>query len=180
MENSLPTSNDPVNQCAACYKTVSNDDVYCINCGYPLKGSEKDQKYFIQKRDFAEIDMVSFNKQLKNAANTLYYLAGVFVFYGIIIFFLKKDDPDVLAMVIPNLILAIVFLALGGYTHKKPLACIVSGLCLYVIVQILFIIDNPTNLAYGIIVKIIIIGYMIKGIKGAIEIEKIKKEYNIA
>jgi len=83
-------------------------------------------------------------------------------------------------MVIPNLVLAVVFLALGGYTHKKPLACIISGLSLYIIVLILFFIDNPASLAYGVIVKIVIIGYMIKGIKSAIEIEKIKKEHNIA
>jgi len=78
-------------------------------------------------------------------------------------------------MVIPNLVLAVVFLALGGYTHKKPLACIISGLSLYIIVLILFFIDNPASLAYGVIVKIVIIG-----IKSAIEIEKIKKEHNIA
>jgi hypothetical protein len=86
----------------------------------------------------------------------------------------------VLAYVLPNLILAILFLALAGYSRKKPLVCLVCGLCLYVIVQVLMLIDDPARIAYGIIFKIAIIGYMINGIKSAIEIEKIKKENNIA
>jgi hypothetical protein len=82
-------------------------------------------------------------------------------------------------MLLTNLILAFVFLALGGYAHKKPLACIVSGLCLYVIVIILNAIADPATIARGALVKILIIGYLVKGIKSAIEIEKIKKEHNI-
>jgi hypothetical protein len=180
MENSLATFATPVEECHACYVKVSNDDFFCPNCGYPIKGTEKDQKDFVLKREMAGIDLESFNLLLKKAANTLYYLAALFVFYAIVTYFLKKNDPYVLAMVIPNLVLAVVFLALGGYTRKKPLACIVSGLSLYIIVLILFFIDNPASLAYGVIVKIAIIGYMIKGIRSAIEIEKIKKEHNIA
>jgi hypothetical protein len=180
MENSLTVSATPVEECFACYAKVSNDDFFCPNCGYPLKGSGQEQSDFILKRNYADIDIASFNKRLKSAANTLYYLAGSFIFIGILLFFLKKDDPDVLALVLPNLILAIVFLALGGYTKKKPLASIVSGLCLYVIVLIMIFINNPASIAYGIIVKIIILGYLIKGVKSAIEIEKIKKEHNIA
>jgi len=180
MENSIPITLHPDECCAACDTAVLNDDIYCNNCGYPLKGSEQEQKSFILKREWAGIDIASFSKRLKSAANKLYYLAGVFVLYGIIVFFLKKDEEDVLAYVLPNLILAVMFFALGGYSMKKPLACMVSGLCLYAIVLILNFIANPAKIASGIIFKIVIIGYLIKGIKSAIEIEKIKKEHNIA
>jgi hypothetical protein len=179
MEDSLSISALPV-ECHACYAKGTADDVYCTNCGYPLKGTEQEQRNFILQKSFVTIDLATFKERLQKAANTLYYLAGVFVFYGIITFFIRKDDPDVLALVLPNLILAVLFLALGGYTNKKPLACIISGLCLYVIVQILNFIGNPASIAFGIIFKILIIGYMIKGIKSAIEIERIKKENNIA
>jgi len=175
----IPTS-QLIEHCPVCNTAATENDVFCGTCGYPLKGTEQEQKDFMLKRDIAGIDMEHFSKQLKNAANSLYYLAGVFVVSGLIVYLIKKDDPDSFALLLENLILAFVFLALGGFARKKPLACIVSGLCLYVIVILLNAFVNPGTLFYGIIVKIAIIGYMIKGIKSAIEIEKIKKEHHIA
>jgi hypothetical protein len=178
MENVLPAP--PIERCAHCFAEVKNDDVYCTNCGYPLKGSELDQRSFIANNEIVHIDIAEFHKKVRSAGNTLYYLAGLFVISGIVNFFILKNDPNVLAVVIPIFILAILFLALGGYSRKQPLACLVSGLCLYIIVQVILAFDNPVNLASGIIIKIVIIGYLIKGIKSAIGLEKIKKENNIA
>jgi hypothetical protein len=180
METIIPVPAQSQEHCAACYSAVADTDVYCTNCGYPLKGSEKEQSDFILKKDIAGIDIASYNKRLKAAANSLYYLAGLFMVISIIVFFVRKDDPDVIGLVIPYLILAFIFLALGGYTHKKPLACIVSGLSLYVIEIVINAIDNPATIISGIILKIVIIGYLVRGIRSAIKIEKIKKENNIA
>ena len=180
MEDPQSTLTAPLSHCAACNTEILTGDAFCTNCGYPVRGTKKEQDYFMLKRDWAEIDIASFNKKLKTAANSLYYLAAAFVIYGIVFYFLKQDDPNAIAMLLTNLILAFVFLALGGYALKKPLACIVSGLCLYVIVIILNAIADPATIARGAIVKILIIGYLVKGIKSAIEIEKIKKEHNIA
>jgi hypothetical protein len=180
MENSISIPVQPIEQCGACRAKILNDDIYCANCGYPIRGSVQEQQDFVLKRDMAEIDMAGFNKRLKKAGNTLYYLAFFFVFSGVVTFFVRKNDPEVLGVVIPLLILATVFLALGWYSRKRPLASIVSGLCLYVIALLLMFINNPASIAYGLLFKIIIIGYLIKGIKSAIEIEKIKKEHNLA
>jgi hypothetical protein len=179
MENSLSVPTIPIERCAACFTNVVNDDVYCSNCGYPLKGSAQEQRDFIAKQHTINVDIAVVNKRVRAAGNTLYYLSGIFILSGIINFFISKDDPDVAAIVIPIFILAILFLVLGEYSKKKPLACIISGLALYAIVQVLSFIDNPANIAHGIIIKIIIIGFLIKGVKSAIEIEKIKKENNI-
>ena len=180
MENSVSAPNLPIERCAACFTNVVNDDVYCSNCGYPLKDSTQEQRDFISNRHSTNIDIAIVNKRVRNAGNTLYYLSGIFILSGIINFFISKDDPDVAAIVIPIFILAILFLVLGEYSKKKPLACIISGLALYVIVQVLNFIDNPANIAHNIIIKIIIIAFLIKGIKSAVDIEKIKKENNIA
>src|SRR6185437_13285354 len=119
MENEVTPLPQTNTLCAACYSAVTNDDDYCANCGYPLKGSEFDQKTFIAVRNNVDIDLDVFHKKVQKAGNTLYYLSGLFVFFSIILFFQKKDDVDVLAYVVPNLILAILFLALGGYSRKK-------------------------------------------------------------
>ncbi len=93
---------------------------------------------------------------------------------------MQHDDPDAMGVIITNLVLAGIFVALGAYTHKKPLVCLIAGLSLYVIVQILLLIVSPVTVVRGIIAKIIVIGLLIKGIQSALAIEKIKKEHNIA
>ncbi|MBD1384948.1 hypothetical protein IDJ75_06635 [Mucilaginibacter rigui] len=178
MDDSL-TIAQPKERCASCFNEVINDDVFCTSCGYPIKGTEQEQRIFLSHIEANNIDYKDYNDKVKRAGNSLYYLAGFSLLGGIISFFLKQDDPNVLAYTLPSIILAVLFLALGSYSRKKPLACIVSGLVLYLIVQILLIIDNPVNIASGIIVKIIIIGYLINGIKSALELEKFKKEHNI-
>lgn len=182
METEVPvlTTVQPTERCSICYKDISADDTFCQNCGYPIKGTEQEQKDFRLNHDFRKIDMLHFNDKVRKAGNVLYYLSGIFVVSGIIFYFLKKDSPDAFAVLITNLIVAIVFLALGGYSRKKPLACIISGLCLYAILLILDAIADPMSIVRGIFLKIVVIGLLIKGLKSAIEIERIKKENNLS
>jgi hypothetical protein len=179
----MDITTSPSNQaalCDSCYTIINPEDHFCNNCGYPLKGTEEEKKNFRITHIPPAFNRREYDKKLQNAANTLYYLTGVFVVSGLILFFQNKDEPDVLSYVLPNLILAMVFLVLGGYTRKKPLACIISGFALYIIIQILNAITDPKTLASGIFIKIIIIGFLIKGIKSAIEVDRIKKENNVA
>ncbi|SDD28295.1 hypothetical protein SAMN05216464_101294 [Mucilaginibacter pineti] len=180
MENTITTPAQPTELCNYCSTKIENDDSFCTNCGYPIKGTDFEQRSFVAARNNIDIDMNEFNKTLKSATMSLYYLAGIFVISGLISFFMNKDNADVLAIVLPNFILAILFLVLGSFSRKKTLACLVSGLSLYIIVQVLNAIADPVSIGRGIIMKIIIIGYLINGIKSAINIEKIKKENNIA
>jgi hypothetical protein len=169
-----------VERCEACFTTISDDDIYCANCGYPLKGTALEQKTFIFKQNKVDFDLIAFKKRINKAGSTLFYLSGFFILAGIYNFLSKKDDPDVLALVIPNLILGILFLLLGEYSKKKMLACFISGLCLFIIIEILLFVADPNfDLAYDVFVVVILV-YLIRGIKSAIEIEKIKKENNIA
>ena len=163
--------------CSSCNTLTLNNEAYCQNCGFPLLGSEKEQQDFLLTREIAQIDLDGYQQKIIKARNWFYYLAGLFTVFGIFVFFKNKDSEEVLALAIPQFILGIVFLVLGSYSIKKPLACIVSGLSLYIIVQILIAIQSPISIASGIILKIIIIGVLIRGVKSAIEIEKIRKEH---
>jgi len=180
MENSFASHPIPILRCEGCFTAISGEDVYCANCGYPLKGTPDEQKRFVYKQAKSEFDLVAFTKRVKNAGQTLYYLAGFFVLVSLISTYIYWDTEDMLAVVIPFLILAMLFLALGGYSAKKPLACFVSGLALYVIVQILIFANGHVSIGIlGLAIKVAIIVYLIKGIKSAIDIEKIKRENNI-
>jgi hypothetical protein len=161
--------------CDACYKQVNNDDSFCDSCGYPLKGTEKEQNYFKAKRNCKEIDLESANKKIEIAGKTMYWIAGLTFVAGIVFYFINKDS----ALLIVNIILTGIYLALGVWSKSKPLAAIISGFSLYILMIIINGVVNPLTIANGIIVKIFIIGYFIKGLKSAIEAEKLKNELNI-
>jgi hypothetical protein len=167
--------------CESCYTRVDPEDQFCNHCGYPLKGTEDEKRNFKPIFTDPTLNRRDYDKRLQNAANTLYYLTGVFVLSGIIVFFQTRNGPDGLDEILASIFLGMIFLALGGYTHKKPLASVMSGLALYIIIQILNIIADPESFISPItlVIKIVIIGFLIKGVRSAIEIEKIKKENNL-
>jgi hypothetical protein len=180
MENSKSVTPAPIERCESCFTEIRNDDIYCANCGYPVRGTALEQKTFISKKNIANFDLVAFKKRINKAGNTLFCLAGIFLLGGLINFFSMKDDPNVLAVVVPSLMLAVLFLLLGEYSKKKTLACFISGLCLFIIVQLLNILNDPKIDFLYIILIVVIIVFLVMGIKSAIDIEKIKKEHNIA
>src|SRR5258708_11560397 len=145
--------------CDSCFTRVDENDQYCNSCGYPLKGTEEDKIKFKAIPIARVLNRRDYEERLQNAANTLYFLTGLFVLSGIISFFQNKDEADGLSYILPNIILAIVFLVLGGYTHKKPLACIISGFVLYIIIEILNAIGDPQSFAspISLIIKVVII-----------------------
>jgi len=172
---------NPISLCDKCYTQVDPDDQFCNSCGFPLKGTKEEKEKFRPIPVKPKLNRREYEKRIKDATNTLYYLAGVLVFWDIILFFAVKDDPDVLSYVIPDVILAIVFLTLGGYAHNNPFTCIISGIVLYIIIQIMNIVSDPSSFAspITIAVKTGIIAFLIKGIKSAIEGEKLRKDNNL-
>jgi hypothetical protein len=181
MEDPFYFAPPPIVRCEACFVVVGIDDVYCANCRYPLKGTVAEKSTFLEKQNKADFDLVAFKKRINKAGNTLFYLSGLFILAAVVNFFSMKADPDVLAVVIPDIVLAVLFLLLGEYSKKKNLACFISGLSLFVIVQILEVLDDPAMVdLYYIVFVIIVVLFLIRGIKSAIGMEKIKKEHNIA
>jgi hypothetical protein len=165
--------------CNACFNHVNSDDTFCDNCGFPLKGSEQEQNNFIYNRNSKEIDLEDANKKIEKAGNILFWIAGATVLTGFIFYFIQKGTEGAVSLLIVNLILGLIYTALGGWSKKKPMAAIISGFALYVIILLLNAFTDPATIVSGIIIKIFFIGCFIKGIKSAIEAEKIKKELNI-
>ncbi|MHB8209647.1 hypothetical protein, partial [Mucilaginibacter sp.] len=65
--------------CDACYKHINDTDAYCDGCGYPIKGTQKEQDNFISVRNSKEIDLEDANKKIKTAGHSLYWIAGATV-----------------------------------------------------------------------------------------------------
>jgi hypothetical protein len=165
--------------CGSCYNKVNDTDAFCDNCGYPIMGTLAEQQAFVDNKMVKEIDLEDYKSKIKNAGNKLFWIAGIFAVSGFALYATGNDAEEKTNTLIGCLIISLIFVALGAWSRKKPLAALISGAGLYGIVIILGAIENPLSIISGIIWKIIIIGAFIKGIKAAIEADKINKELNI-
>lgn len=167
-------------KCRACGNPVNEHDQFCTSCGFPLQGTDEAQSLFITQRHSRLHQIKELNRKVKSAQTTLFVLAGLFFVFGVIYYFIGGQDQIAFAALIQNLILAAVFLALGGWAKSKPVVALISGLVLFILLQLILIAQDLENIGRGIILKVIVIIYMVKGLQSAIEAEKIKKEHNIS
>jgi hypothetical protein len=176
------TSQNPITEtttCSSCFFNIDQNDTFCTNCGYPLKGSETDQKDFMMLKSYKEINLREAMTQVKRASYALYYIAGATMIMGLIAYSTNNDAGVKNSVLIMNTILALIYAAMGFWSTRKPLTAIISGASLYALVFILNAVTNPISIASGIIFKIFIVVYFARGIKAAIEADKLKKELNI-
>jgi hypothetical protein len=174
----LPAT-EAISECKCCFEKINKADQFCQACGFPLQGSEEEQSKFFYNRNYQHMEMDGLKKKIKSAGTTLYVVAGFFLLSGLIYFFINRTEDSSSALLITNTVVAVIFLLLGFWAEKKPVASIISGLVLYVLVQLMSAIENPASIFSGLIAKIIIISYLIKGMVSALEAEKIKKQYNL-
>lgn len=165
--------------CSSCFSPADNLDFFCPVCGYPLKGTEDVQNEFLRERSFKQAELNEINKKVKSAGTTLYVLAAVFFGFGLVTFFIDKESDQATALLITNGVVGIIFIGLGYASKKKPLTAIISGMALFLLIQVLGFFEDPATLFKGLLIKIIIVGYLIKGMQSALAAEKIKTEHSI-
>lgn len=170
-ENIISAAESETIACGYCTKDNTIHDNFCMYCGYPLKGTEQDQKNFLANISSSKIDLEEAGKAIRTARNYVYALAGFTLLSGVVVFFMQDDS----AVLIVNAILSLIYGALGYWANKKAFAAILTALILYVTVNLLNAFVEPTTLLKGLILKGVIIGLLIKGVRSAKEAEKITK-----
>ena len=174
----LPAA-EAITECKCCFEKINLTDQFCQKCGLPLKGSEEEQKQFFYNRNYQHMEINALKQKISGAGTSLYVLDGAFLLYGLIYFFINKTEDTGSAILITYAVIAIIFLLLGFWAGKKPVASLISGMVLYGVILLMDVIADPVSIFKGIIFKIIIISYLIKGLLSALEAEKIKKQHNI-
>lgn len=151
-------------QCSLCETSLGDGSVFCSNCGYPERGTEKEKAVYHASKVMKKNKHFDAEKKIKSARNTLYVMGGFFFLYSMFYYFNGND----LAVLTTNLILAISYFVLGYWSIKKPLAALLLGLLLYSTVVIISAIVEPASLISGILWKVLIIAYLGKGIYSAL------------
>ena len=153
--------------CNHCETSVNDDDAFCQDCGYPLKGNEQDVAKFYAKRAMNKNKNIDAAEKIKSAKNTLFVIAGVVLLFAIVRYLSIGDIADLII----NFIVCCMYILLGFWTEQKPLIALLLGLLLYVTLVVISAVLEPMTLVKGILWKIVIISYLGKGIYSASSIK---------
>jgi hypothetical protein len=156
--------------CRCCKKQVTETDDFCPNCGFPLKGTEAEQGKFIGRYILNDSNSmgnaVNVDETTRKGGNALFVAAGFMVLGGLIIM-LRDETGDGPILLLINIIVAAMYVGLGFWSKKNPFAAILVGLIIFVSLIIINAIVEPISIIQGIIVKVIVIGYLIRGLVAA-------------
>ena len=175
--NTTPSSQKE--NCIACNTSHLNDELACSFCGYPLKGTDQDQRSFLAIRANHILDLEEQEKKIKQGTYTLYGVSALVVIYGIILYADTTDELEKASVLITNLVLSAIYVGLGLLSRKKPKAALIAGFSIFILTTLLNVLIEPMSLAKGIIVKIVIVVALIKGIRAVTEAQKIRKEHHL-
>jgi len=154
-------------KCSQCTTLLHTEDVFCPNCGFPERGTDKEKSVFHANKVMEKHNVSDVEKKIKNARNALYVMAGFTFIYGVGSFF--QED---IATAVVNGVLCLIYMVLAMWTKQKPLMAILLGLLLYLTTIIINAVVDPMTLAKGILFKIIVIAYLGKGVYHALSIDK--------
>jgi hypothetical protein len=80
----------------------------------------------------------------------------------------EEVKTEALRVWVLNGVLAAAFIALAFWARKAPLPAAVTGLCLYLVLQLLVFLGDPTTLLKGLVFKIFFVLAMAKTISSAL------------
>jgi len=120
-----------------------------------------------------EFPLEGYDKNIRQARNILFFLAALQMLLAIYLLYTSQGNAGWVSFAITTIV-AVIFFLLGFWTKVKPHTAIISGLVTYILLWIGDSIFDPTYIYKGILVKIFIIIYLIKGLKDAKEAQAIK------
>jgi zinc ribbon protein len=153
--------------CSKCQTSILENSKFCPSCGFPQNGTLEEKKQYNFRIGLKKNVVKSASKKLKNVKTLLYILASLNFLVGL--YFISNDN--MVNQGIGNLLISVVFLGCVAWVNNQPLIGIMAAFAFWILLQILTVIIDPTQLFSGIILKVIIFGVFIKGVSSA-------KDYN--
>lgn len=126
-----------------------------------------------------EFSMEGYDKHIRQARNALFIAAGILLLNALLLF--SKYPVDIEIMWLDYLMWIVYitgFIALALWTKKKPYYAIIGGLILMGIFILVNAIIEPSTIIGGIIFKIAVIAFLIKGLGDAKEAQQMKEQFN--
>jgi hypothetical protein len=118
--------------------------------------------------DESELLDSGYDKHVRRARITIFVLAGITLLLGLLLAFTDPTTEEwlVVAMAI---VIAGTYTALGIWANARPYQAITIALVLFVSLILLTLILDPAGIFSGIILKIIVVVYLVRGINSSRE-----------
>lgn len=126
-----------------------------------------------------QFSMEGYDKHIRQARNSLFIAAGILLLNAVILFAQYPFDIEV--MWLDYLLWAGYiggFIALALWTKKKPYYAIIGGLILMGAFILINALIDPKTIFGGLIFKIAVIVFLIKGLGDAKEAQQIKEQFS--
>lgn len=168
----LSTSDKESINCSLCTTLSLSEANYCTHCGYPVGGDRDTKELFESYYKVKRGDLESAIATTRKATKTLFIIAVVILVYNTVLGLGANNK----AIIAGGIITAIVFTGLALWSKTKPFTAIASALLVYITLLLIDAAADPSSIVSGIIIKIIIISYLVSGIKSALEAQHIQEE----
>jgi hypothetical protein len=180
----MDTAKNPVSSkanlfCKCCNAAISDQDMYCSSCDFPLKATDDEQRSFIYQRGYKKEELKKLDARVGYASIVLYILGGLLLLNGLVTFFINAQNELIVISLLVYGVLSVSFICLGAWSTKKPIIAISCGLALYILLILLPFFTGITGLFGGIIGRLGVIGVLIWALVSASEAGSIKKQHNI-
>ncbi|MGC6430381.1 MAG: hypothetical protein ACON5F_05005 [Jejuia sp.] len=158
--------------CPNCKSEVSQVELECEHCGFPLAGTDKEKAIFIGRQISNKSKIGDAKESQAKAQRILYIVAGFQILNGVLVYFNTKSLIDTAFYIVLGLLLGV----FGFFSSKKPILFLSLALALILGYYVLLYLINPELVFRGSMWKVVIIGFLGYGIWNAIEAKELKKQ----
>ena len=159
--------------CPNCKTEISQIQVECDHCGFPLAGTEKEKAIFIGKQ-ISNKSKIGDAKSSQNKVMYILYAVAAFQFFNAFRVYSNNLGLD---NIIFFIILGVLFIVFGFLSPKRPILYISLALLLLLGYYTLLYISNPMFIMQGIIWKVLVLAVLFYGLALSLEEQKLKKKH---
>ncbi len=179
--------------CPQCNSAIAAGKIFCAFCGYPANGTTEQKNSYEAEMLIMQDELEVARRRVKTARNTLYVLACITLFFGLITAAASSSDTEMAqqlnmpaeslktVIIIAVAIGALLYAGLGYWSNKKPFAALLTATIIFSLSAISSITRTGYNIAamFTFIIQIAIISALVYGVMGGNTIEKIKRKLKI-
>ena len=162
-------------KCSYCHETVSQVEVHCESCGFPLAGTDKEKAIWIGRQTMRKSKVARSEKMIGKTRIILYILAGLQILNAILVYVKFSSVVDVIFY----LVIAALLATFGYLSPKKPILFVSLALCVMLGYYFLLYLADPMLLFQGILWKCAIIMALLYTLYDAVESNNLKKKYKL-
>ena len=162
-------------KCSYCHETVSQVEVHCESCGFPLAGTDKEKAIWIGRQTMRKSKVAGSEKMIGKTRIILYILAGLQILNAILVYVKFSSVVDVIFY----LVIAALLATFGYLSPKKPILFVSLALCVMLGYYFLLYLADLMLLFQGILWKCAIIMALLYTLYDAVESNNLKKKYKL-